>query len=203
MSMAEFKDLSEAVSAVVSSLAILLGGLWAYWKFVIQREREPRAEFDVTAEFLGVQDGKWLLEVSARLNNKGHVRHLMKNATMNARYLTAADPILESSEKGHFRQVSFPHSIGRRTVWWDSYIDPGLEFRNSYLAWVPAEATYILLLCNFQYDKGVWPAQRILKVPSPTDPKAREVGKSMPLLETAGEPTAAADQLRAPRVTVR
>ncbi len=203
MGIEDFKNLAEGISAVVSSVAILLGGLWAYWKFVIQREREPRAEFDVTGEFLGVQDGKWLLEISARLNNKGQVRHLMKNATMNIRYLTAADPILESQEKGHFKQVSFPHSIGRRTVWWDSYIDPGLEFRNSYLAWVPAEATYILLLCNFQYDKGVWPAQRILKVPSLTNSEMRKGAESPPLAQDTGEPPAAADQLRALRSTGR
>src|SRR5258707_5612667 len=175
MDITNFKDLAQGVSAIISSLAILVGGLWAYWKFVIQKERQPRAEFDVTAEFLGVQDGKWLLEVSARLNNKGHVRHLMKNANMNVRYLTAADPVLESPEKGHFQQILFPHSIGRRTAWYDSYIDPGLEFRNSYLAWVPVEATYILLLCNFQYGKEVWPAQRLLKVPRTTDSETREI----------------------------
>lgn len=44
----------------MNTAALLAGGVWAYWKFVWQREREPRAEFDVTAEFLGVQDGKWL-----------------------------------------------------------------------------------------------------------------------------------------------
>lgn len=172
MSISEFKDLAQGISAIVTSVAILFGGLWAYWKFFIQREREPRAEFDVTAEFLGVQDGKWLLEISARLANRGHVRHLMKKANLNVRYLTAADPVLESSED-LYKQISFPHSIGRRTAWWDSHIDPGLEFRNSYLAWVPTEATYILLLCSFEYGKGKWPAQRVLKVPERSDLRQR------------------------------
>ena len=82
------------------------------------------------------------------------------------RYLLPNDPLVESKEE-QFHQVLFPHSIGRRKIGWDSYIDPGLEFRNSYVTWVPAEATYILLLCKFQYDKEqVWPAQRVLKVPT-------------------------------------
>ena len=168
MTIGEFKDIAQAISSVMGTLAIIIGAGWAYWKFVLQKEREPRAEFDLTADFIGKQDGKWLLEVNARLSNKGKVRHLMKNASLNIRYLTAADPVLESSKDGHFRQVSFPHSIGRRSVWWDSYIDPGLEFRNSYLACVPEEAIFILLLCSFQYDKGEWPAQRVLKVPDST-----------------------------------
>ena len=165
MNVSDFKDIAQGVSAVLTASAILFGGIWAYWKFVLQREREPRAEFDLAAEFVGRQDGKWLLEVSARLANKGRVRHLMKNATLNIRYLTASDAVTESEGKNHFRQARFPHSIGRRTAWWDSYIDPGLEFRNSYVTSIPADATYILLLSHFQYDRGEWPAQRLLKVP--------------------------------------
>jgi hypothetical protein len=96
----------------------------------------------------------------------------MKDATMNVRYLKATDPVVESQEEGHFRQVKFPHSIGRRQIWQDSFIDPGLAFRNSYLTWVPADATYILILCKFEYERGKWPAQKVLKVPDPSDIKA-------------------------------
>jgi hypothetical protein len=171
MSIAQFKDLAEAISAVVTSLAVLVGGGWAYWRFVIQREREPRAEFDLSAEFVGQQHGSWILEVSGRLANKGSVRHLMKNAMINIRYITASDPIVPSDGRDHFGQILFPHSTGRRQAWWDSFIDPGLEFRNSYVAYVPAEATFVLLLCRFEYDRGEWPAQRVLKVPNTLPPR--------------------------------
>jgi hypothetical protein len=84
-------------------------------------------------------------------------------------------PVLESLQEGHFRQVAFPHSIGRRAIWQDIYIDPGLEFRNSYLTWVPEAAIFVLLLFNFQYDKGEnWPAQRVLKVPPITNLSVKE-----------------------------
>ncbi|HEU0301864.1 MAG TPA: hypothetical protein VFR37_20585 [Longimicrobium sp.] len=160
------RDFFEALAGLATTLGILAAGIWAVWRFGLEKEREPRAEFDITAEFLGIQDGKWLLEVNGLLTNRGKVRHLMKNASLNIRYLKAADPVRESDIEDHFRQVEFPHAIGRRKIWWDSYIDPGLEFRNSYLAWVPAEATYILVLCQFEYDRGQWPAQRVLRVPA-------------------------------------
>jgi hypothetical protein len=166
MDLSQFKDAAEAAAAVTTTLALILGGIWAYWRLIFQREREPRAEFDVFAEFVGMQDGKWLLEVSARLANRGQVRHLMKNATLNIRYLKAGDPIVESDDPKHFRQIVFPNALGRRPIWWDSYIDPGLEFRNSYIAWVPSDATYVLLLCKFEYGKDTWPAQRLARVPS-------------------------------------
>jgi len=165
MSTETFKDIAQGIAGVTTTLAIIVAGLWAYWKFFLEKEREPRAEFDLTAEFLGVQDGKWIIEVSAQIANRGKVRHLMKKPTMNVRYLTASDPVVESQDETHLRQVAFPHSIGRRTVWKESYIDPGLEFRNSYLTWVPEDATYVLLLCKFEYERGEWPAQRVLKVP--------------------------------------
>lgn len=165
MTLDNFKDAAAAIADIVSAVAIILGGIWAYWKFAVQREREPRAEFDLSAEFVGKQDGKWLIEVSARLANKGKVRHPMTEATLNVRYLLSLDTVGESQDVTHFRQLSFPHSIGRRKIWTDSYIDPGLEFRNSYVTWVPEEATYVLLLCKFRYDDEEWPAQRLLKVP--------------------------------------
>ncbi len=165
MEISEFKDLAAAIADIATAVAIILGGMWAYWKFSIQREREPRAEFDLAAEFVGQQDGKWLIEVSARLTNKGKVRHPMIDATMNVRYLVSSDVVVESQDPTHFRQLSFPHAVGRRKIWQDSYIDPGLEFRNSYIIWVPAQATFVLLLCKFRYDNEEWPAQRLVKVP--------------------------------------
>ena len=173
LSPGDFKDIAQGVQAAVSAIAILLGGAWAYWKFSVQREREPRAEFDLTAEFIGVQDGKWLLEVSARLANKGKVRHPMKDATLNIRYVLSADEVTESADPRHFRQLAFPHDIGRRKVWKDSFIDPGLEFRNSYVTWVPEDATYVLLLCHFRYNNEQWPAQRLLRVPRLSEPTNR------------------------------
>lgn len=196
MSVAKFKDLAEAIYASLSTVAIIVAGLWVYWNFVLQRERESRAEFDLTAEFLGRQDGMWLLEVSARLANKGKVRHLMKDATLNIRYLTADDPIRESKNEDHFKQIEFTHEIERRKVWWDSYIDPGLEFRNSYVTAVPENATYIILLCQFKYDKGnIWPAQRALKVPHSDTPAPgkNEAAALTPTGDGAGEPTTVAD----------
>jgi hypothetical protein len=173
MMASQFSDFASAISDIVSALAIVLGGIWAYWKFSVQREREPRAEFDLTAEFIGKQDGKWLIAVSARLTNKGKVRHPMSEASLAVRYLVASDPVGESQDAAHFRQLAFPHTIGRRKIWKDSYIDPGLEFRNSYITWVPAEATYILLLCKFRYNNEEWPAQRLLKAPEPTQTNAQ------------------------------
>lgn len=184
MDLAKFKDVAEGVYAAVSTVALLVAGVWVYWNYVSQRERAERAEFDLTADFLGRQDGKWLIEVSARLANRGKVRHLMQNAMLNIRYLTAEDEVRDSDIKDHFAQTYFPHSIGRRRVWWDSYIDPGLEFRNSYVTTVPERATYILLLCQFEYDKKdrrkVWPAQRALKVPDAGGPPAGARGTTSP-----------------------
>lgn len=166
MTLEQLKDVARVLSLVTGPLTVIVAGLWALWKFVLQREQEPRAEFDLSAEFLGMQDGQWLLEVSAYLANRGKVRHLMRNATMNVRYLKADDPIEESTDPRHYGQITFPHTIRRRAIWKDSFIDPGLEFRNSYLTAVPADAVYVLLLCKFEYGKGEWPAQRVIKVPT-------------------------------------
>lgn len=196
MNLSDFKDFAEGISALVSSAAILTGGAWAYWKFVLHREKEPRAQFDLDVSFVGLQDGKWLIEVSGCLANKGNVRHLVENATLNIRYLTSGDSVSESSTPRLYRQLYFPHEIGRRKIWWDSYIDPGLEFRNSYLTWVPDNAQFILVLCSFDYDKGKWPAQRVLKVPHPASVASGEATAESMLDRALSEPIAAASTLK-------
>lgn len=175
-----FKDLAQGISAVASASAIVIGGAWAYWKFGLHQERTPRAEFDLSAEFTGLQNGVWLIEISARLANKGKVRHQVTDATLNVRYLTVADRVTESTESRHARQVVFPHSIGRRNIWGtQSYLDPGLEVRNSYVTWVPEGATYVLLLCKFKYGGEVWPAQRLIAVPETKHPSSNPPAESL------------------------
>ena len=67
MSLDDWKNVFSIVQSGATVVALAVGGLWAYTKFVYRREREPRAEFDVDLSFVGVQDNRRLVEVMASL----------------------------------------------------------------------------------------------------------------------------------------
>jgi hypothetical protein len=54
------------IAKVIESLAVVVGGGWAYWQFVVRRESEPATDLDVDLSFVGVQNGQWIVQVCAR-----------------------------------------------------------------------------------------------------------------------------------------
>ena len=69
------RNYAQAVQSVATLSAIIIGGVWAYFRFYKQREHSLRPEFTVNVEFIGLQNNKWLIEVIALVENKGLVLH--------------------------------------------------------------------------------------------------------------------------------
>jgi hypothetical protein len=89
----------------------------------------------------------------------------------------ADDPIVDGgSELAH--QIVVPHTIdsrigGTKRFFANAeYIDPRLTFRHSYVTFVPAEATFLLVQCSLEFPtlfrkparKNI---QRLVRVPPP------------------------------------
>jgi hypothetical protein len=170
MSLDELAKLFALIQAVATTIALVIAGIWAYTKFIYRREKEPRAEFTIDLEFVGIQGNEWLVEVSAYVENKGLVRHPVRNFKVALRYLCATDKVTDGEENIKF-QVMFPHSINERIgkrerlLWKETHIDPGLRYRNSYVTFLPVEATFVLLHGSFEYEHERFTAQKVLKVP--------------------------------------
>ncbi|NKN12293.1 hypothetical protein [Rhizobium laguerreae] len=158
-----WKDITAGLQSVVTSIAVIVGGFWAYQKFRYRREREPRAEFDLDVFFAGSQDGRVLIEVNAYVENKGSVRHPVSNLSITIRHLLDSDTIVDGTEKIK-GQVVTPHGV-THMLWEETYIDPGIRHRNSFITSVPEEATFVLVLGSFSYGLEEFRMQRLFTVP--------------------------------------
>lgn len=69
MSVGELKTLSSLVQSVLTSLAILGGGLWFLW----QRQRFPRAEVSHSVSHWRIGRSQRVLHVAVTIVNKGNV----------------------------------------------------------------------------------------------------------------------------------
>jgi hypothetical protein len=165
MNLNEFGTWLSIIQATINVLALIVAGAWAY----ARRVREPRAEFKIDLDFVGKQDKYWLVEASAYVENKGLVRYSIRDMRIRLRYLTKEDKVEEGGEAIR-HQILFPHSIDvdgfKRYMEKQTYVNPNLQYRYSYITRVPQEATFVLVHCKLKYWKTFSTTQKLFRVPN-------------------------------------
>jgi hypothetical protein len=107
------KTIFDIVESGVKIVAIIIGASRTYWKFVIQRANEPATDFDIDVKFVGKQDSKWIIEITATLENKSQVRLRYQEFQIAARYLLPGDKVEDGCAKLNY-QLRAPRTIDRR-----------------------------------------------------------------------------------------
>ena len=105
----ELKNLAAAIQSIATAVSLVVGGFWVYRKYVRQLENLPHIESDAAINFIGEQNGFWIVEFEGIIENKGNVRHMIRKFDFDVNALFADDPIETSEEWGG--QVHFPHKI--------------------------------------------------------------------------------------------
>lgn len=118
-------SLAKAVAAIAkdatTTVAVVVGGIWALWKFAIRREAHPKIQFSVELNVLGPLGDRIVVEVAALLENKGVVRHQITNFVFSLLYLPEGAPLQE--EEAFNGQVQFREAVSKR-----SWINPDYEY---------------------------------------------------------------------------
>ena len=141
-----------------TTIATLISAGWLLWLFIVKREAEPSAELDFDLKFVGSQDAKWLVEVLARLCNKGSVRLWYDDFEVVVRYLLPDDKVLDGTEK-IFYQLECKRTINERIgnvprkFSNASYIDPKLTFQHSYITFLPENATFVWVQLRMRFHR--------------------------------------------------
>ena len=159
------------IQSIITFIGIVVGGGWAFWKFIVHKEAHPRIEFSVDINFVGKQGDEWLIEILGLLENKGKVPHKMSNLQFDVKYLKGSDPLDENAKFGD--QIDIKNML-KASSWLPSADDvfarlyPGVSMRYNYIYKVPADATYLLVHGLLDYgNKGEQTrADRLVKVPN-------------------------------------
>lgn len=167
------RNIAAAIQSIATAASLGIGGVWVYWKFIRQVENYPHIESAADIKFVGVQDDFWIVEFAGILENKGKVRHKIKNFDFDVNALFENDPIELRDEWGG--QVHFPHKIidgsflPKRFEYF--FIDPNVRARYSFIGRVPNQATMVSLHCWFEYVDQLGlshSAEKVALVPSVT-----------------------------------
>ncbi len=164
----------QIIQAVFTLSAAVIAGAWAIAKVLRRHEHRARIEFSVDISFVGIQGTDWLIEVVALVDNKGLVRHTIENFSFHLRTIQSSDELAEGGPKIN-NQVSIPFLLKEGSWipknWGDTFIDPGIRTRYSYVSTVPLGTSFVLLHGRFLYSNG-YPhtADKLAAVPS-RDPR--------------------------------
>ena len=170
MILLDLKETSEIAKNFATVLAILVGGGWTFWRFVLQREAQAKVEFDVDIKIIGEHDGELIIELITTIENKGLVRHRISNFSFDLLFMTDKDAIIDGDERINF-QLLFQKKIDKRKWvphdWYIPYIDAGVKQSFRYLTHLPVATKFVVLYSTFRHPttkKDFHTAQQLSKL---------------------------------------
>jgi len=147
------RNLAQAVQSGVTALALIVGGIWAYRKFVRQQEKYPHIETSADINFIGKHEDHWVIELIAWIENKGTAQHRISEFDFDLYHLLSDDVLEEEERFGG--QVAFPNPTKKGSFVPKRYgfffVDPGIKAKYSYITKVPAGASMIIFHWWFKY----------------------------------------------------
>lgn len=167
MDLEDFNNLAGGFESIATFVTLVIGAYWTYTRFIRQRENYAFIEFTVDMNFVGRQDGYWIVELVAYLENKGKVQHRFSDLSFDLSVLYKSDSVRSNEQFGG--QAYFPHEIAKRP-WLPAgsyFIESGIKAKYSYVAQVPDEASFAMLHGRFTYEnQPAWhTAERTVAVP--------------------------------------
>jgi hypothetical protein len=170
----DIKTISDIAESGVKVAAIIVGAGWTYWKFVIQRANEPATDLDISVNFVGKQDAKWIIEITVTLENKSQVRLRYEDFQITARYLLPDDKVEDGDPELNYQlrvRRTIDDRIGGEKRYFANveYINPKQVFRQRYITYVPGDATFLWIQTKFFFrlkGKEKVNSQRIFRVPN-------------------------------------
>jgi hypothetical protein len=156
----DFKNLAAGIQSIVTSLALVVGGVWAALRFRRAREGMPLIEPALDVLFVRRQCNRRIIDVVATLENKGKARLEIEKFTFQLRYSLLDDKIAGGTilvpDMPEFeKDLSFPEHLELKQSWLEDdntiILEPGIRALHSISTSVPEEATMVLVSIEFAY----------------------------------------------------
>ena len=96
-----FKNVAEGIQSIITSVALIVGGIWALWRFVLNRESAHKVDLDADVTFVRKQGDNWVIEGVALVKNPGNVRLDFQEFTYELHYALSSDDFArQATEEG-------------------------------------------------------------------------------------------------------
>src|SRR5688572_18861206 len=146
----------ENIKDILTIIAIITAGFWAYYRFGITRERHPKLQFDLELEVLGKTDQHYIVQLIAIVENKGLTRQYIHDFKFSLLYLNKNSEI-DLTDENINHQIRFT-SILRSKSWLTQktstpFVDGNIKQQFTYNTVIPADADFVLIYSKFRDPK--------------------------------------------------
>ena len=145
----------QAIATALQALALVVAGLWAYFRLRVERTHSPHIELNIACNLFGPQDGEYLSEFLLTAHNKGAVRQEFKNIILRVRgikkdcsleYWNKYKPRVKFSEK------IFSAEVIHKEKYNYIFVEPNVCQEITYVTKIPSDIKFILCRVEFKYD---------------------------------------------------
>jgi hypothetical protein len=149
----DWKEITQIVQALVTTIALAVGGGWAYRRYVLEQAKYSHIQTSADINFIGKQGDHWIIEIIGCLENKGKVQHTIETFEFDLNALFLRDIVDRSDQWGG--QVNFPRELARGSFkpkgFEHFFVGPGVQAKYSHITNVPSQARFLILHCWFHY----------------------------------------------------
>ena len=92
MPFTDFKDIAGGIKDCIEAVGMVVGGGWALWRFVIKGESHPQIQVDLDLRVVSRDHDHLVVDVVAVVENKGLVRHWLRDFKPRTFPLSDGDP---------------------------------------------------------------------------------------------------------------
>jgi hypothetical protein len=166
----DWTELFSIIGKITSTALALAGGWWAFEKWRKRDELFPRVAFEVSVNFIGVQDEHIVCELVATLENKGVVPLKIRSFTFVLRGLAKGDRLVQGGPNMR-NQLNFLNKLVEGHFvpedWDYSFVYPGVKTEYNFVTAIPERMSFVRMQGDFTYlpTGETHHAAKILKVP--------------------------------------
>ena len=133
--MNEWKDVTSIIQSVVTSIGIIIAGIWAYFLFIRQRLSYPRINIDFFVDDAQLPENTRLVHVQVDLKNIGNTLVHSDYAQLRLRKIVPLpDEIIPNIKDG-----LDPVSIGNTEYEWPAFVNREWKFNEEEFEIEPLE----------------------------------------------------------------
>jgi hypothetical protein len=149
------KSLADVIIAALQLLAVIVGGIWVFFRFRREGTHSPRVAFEIEGRFFGPQADAYLAEFVMSVKNEGLVKHRFTEITLRVRGIRSAAPLVLWSDT---QRVEFPERVVNdadvmyKKKYGSIFVEPGVTQKLTFVARIPEGIRYVLARAQFQYD---------------------------------------------------
>jgi hypothetical protein len=162
--------MSSSMISSLNLLVVLLGAIFAYYKFFREGAHHQRIEFDLECVDLGIHGDFRIIEVGIIADNKGNIEQKFDQILLKIRGIKEKEELQEI--KNHEPRLSFPEKIPEVSVISKKYnyffVRPGVSQRFPVVVKIPINWSQLHTRSTFRYYRAsdIHSAERAFKLAS-------------------------------------